>query len=61
MNGRDALLAKIRAQYDADPAPPPVVALDDYFIGNTDESSIAPNQAERYARFKSIQRDDSGK
>ena len=31
MDMRDALLAKIQAQYDADPAPPPVVTLDDYF------------------------------
>jgi len=60
---RDALFAKIQAQYDADPAPPPVLTLDEYFTGNTDESSIAPNQAgygrpplaELYARFKAIQ------
>jgi hypothetical protein len=44
MDMRDALLAKIQTQYDADPAPPPVVTLDDYFTGNTDEDSIAPNQ-----------------
>jgi hypothetical protein len=63
MDMRDALFAKIQTQYDADPAPPPVVTLDDYFTGNTDEESIAPNQvgdgrpplAELYARFKTIQ------
>ncbi len=42
---------------------PPVVALEEYFAGNTDESSIAPNQfgygrpslAEMWARFREIQ------
>jgi hypothetical protein len=48
---RDALLAKIQAQYDADPAPPPVVTLDDYFTGTDGR----PPLAELYARFKSIQ------
>jgi hypothetical protein len=60
---RDTLLGKIQTQYDEDPAPPPVVALDEYFTGNTDEECIAPNQvgygrpalAEFYSRFKAIQ------
>lgn len=60
---REALLAKIQAQYDEDAAPPPVVTLDEYFTGNTDEECIAPNQvgygrpslAELCARLKTIQ------
>jgi hypothetical protein len=56
-------LAKIRAQHDQDSNAPPVVTLDEYFIGNAVEDSIAPNQvgygrpalAELYARFKEIQ------
>ena len=63
MNSRDQLLAKIQAQAAQDPKTPPVVALDEYFAGNTDEECIAPNQwgygrpplAEFYARFKDIQ------
>ena len=62
MSMREALLAQIQMQYDQDSKPPPVVTLDDYFMGNTDEGSIAPNQvgygrpplAELYARFESI-------
>jgi hypothetical protein len=33
MNERDSLLVTIQAQYDADPTAPPVVTLDQYFIG----------------------------
>ena len=63
MSTRDTLLAKIQAQYDEDSESPPVVTLDEYFIGNTDEDSIAPNQvgygrpalAELYTRFREIQ------
>lgn len=63
MNTREQLLAKIRAQAEQDPDTPPVVMLDEYFNGNTNEGCIAPNQvgygrpalAEFYARFKEIQ------
>jgi len=63
MSSRERLLAKIQMQADQDPETPPVVALDEYFTGNTDEECIAPNQvgygrpplAEFYARFKQIQ------
>ena len=63
MSPRDILLTKIQAQSAEDSQCPPVVALDEYFIGNTDEESIAPNQvgygrpalAELYARFREIQ------
>jgi hypothetical protein len=63
MSARDALLAKIQAQVEENSKFPPVVTLDEYFIGNETEDSIAPNQvgygrpalAELYARFKEIQ------
>lgn len=59
---RDQLLAKIQTQYKQDSKKPPVVDLDEYFEGNTDEESIAPNQVgygrpsltELYARFRQI-------
>jgi hypothetical protein len=58
----DQLLAEIQAQYDECPAPPPVVTLDDYFKGNSDEGCAPiqvgfgrPSLAELYARFKVIQ------
>jgi hypothetical protein len=64
MNTREQLLAKIQAQVDQDPDTPPVVTLDEYFVGNTDEECIAPNQvgygrpplADFYAKFKEIQK-----
>lgn len=64
MNLRERLLAKIKAQVDVDSDTPPVVTLDEFFTGNTDEECIAPNQvgdgrpplAEFYARFKEIQK-----
>lgn len=42
---RNALIAKIMAQYDdgADAEVMPVVALDDFFESNWDENSLAPN------------------
>jgi len=60
---RDQLLAKIQAQYEEDSDVPPVVGLDEYFAGNTEEECIAPNQvgygrpplAEIYSRFRQIQ------
>jgi hypothetical protein len=63
MNTREQLLAKIQAQVRLDPTTPPVVTLDDYFHGNSDEGCIAPNQvgygrpslADFYAQFKQIQ------
>src|SRR5260221_4377438 len=64
MSVRDQLLAKIEAQHEKNLKIPPVVTLDEYFIGNTEEQSIAPNQvgygrpclADLYARFREIQR-----
>jgi hypothetical protein len=63
MSSREQLLAKIRSQADQDSDTPPVVTLDEYFMGNADEECIAPNQvgdgrpplADLYARFKEIQ------
>jgi hypothetical protein len=63
MTTRQQLLEKIQAQYERDENVPPVVGLDEYFCGNTDEECIAPNQvgygrpslADLYARFKKIQ------
>jgi hypothetical protein len=64
---RDQLLQQRRRQHEMDSQAPPVVALEDYFDGNSDEESIAPNQAghgrpslaELYAVFRRIQaRDD---
>ena len=61
---REQLLAKIQNLYDMAPDVSPVVTLDEYFSGNTDEECIAPNQfgygrpslAELYTRFQEIQR-----
>lgn len=63
MNAREQLLAKIQAQVNQNAKTPPVVLLDEYFSGNTDEDCIAPNQvgygrpslSDFYARFKEIQ------
>lgn len=63
MSAREELLAKIQMQSEQDPGTPPVVMLDEYFDGNTDEECIAPNQVgygrpplvEFYARFRQIQ------
>jgi hypothetical protein len=43
---RNRLIAKIMAQYDmvSDPLVLPVVPLDDFFDGNWDEWSFAPNR-----------------
>jgi hypothetical protein len=41
---RAELVEKIRSLVEQGSAAPPVVELDDYFVGNTDEDSIAPNQ-----------------
>ncbi len=59
---RDQLLAKIQAQHKQDAKKPAVVGLDEYFEGNTDEESIAPNQvgygrpslSDLYVRFRQI-------
>jgi hypothetical protein len=63
MNKREELLANIQRQVEQDSGPPPVVTLDEYFEGNTDEECIAPNQwgygrpplSDLYAVFKKIQ------
>jgi hypothetical protein len=63
MSTREQLLAKIQAQVDQDSETPPVVMLDEYFVENTDEECIAPNQvgcgrpllSDFYATFKQIQ------
>jgi hypothetical protein len=63
---RERLLAEIELQVASDPDAPPVVGLDEYFAGNTDEECIAPNQlgygrptiAEIYDHFKQIQQRD---
>lgn len=60
---KDQLLAKIKTAVDLDAKAPPVVTLDEYFLGNTDEECIAPNQvgygrptlAEMYNRFKDVE------
>jgi hypothetical protein len=62
LNLRTKLLQKIQAQWDADASAPAVVALEEYFLGNTDEECIAPNQvgcgrpalAEVFARLRQI-------
>jgi hypothetical protein len=59
---RAELVEKIRSLVEQGSAAPPVVELDDYFVGNTDEDSIAPNQigygrpslADFYAVLKTI-------
>lgn len=40
---RDNLIAKIMRQYD-EGVSPPVIEIDDFFDGNWDDSSIAPNR-----------------
>jgi len=58
------LYTKIREDHARFPDAPPVVPLDDFFTGNTDEECIAPNQwgdgrpplEEFYRRFAEIQR-----
>jgi hypothetical protein len=40
---REVLLNKLKRLRDIDSDSPPVVELDEYFLGNTDEESIAPN------------------
>jgi hypothetical protein len=62
MDHRKALLEKIKKLDAIDAEHDPVVTLDDYFVGNTQESSIAPNDwgygrpsiTDIYARFKAI-------
>lgn len=61
---RQSLLARLVAQVemDADESHAPVVCLDDFFVGNDQEDSIAPNQLgfgrpsirEMHARFNEI-------
>ena len=63
MSAGEVLLAKIQTQAEQDPGTPPVVMLDGYFNGNTDEECIAPNQVgcgrpplvDFYARLRQIQ------
>ena len=45
MEKREKLIAKIMAQYDTDDRPEvlPVVGIDEFFDGNEDQYSIAPN------------------
>jgi hypothetical protein len=40
---REVLLRKLKHLHEINSKAPPVVELDEYFIGNTDEESIAPN------------------
>jgi hypothetical protein len=62
LNLRTKLLEEIQSQWDAVDSAPPVVTLDEYFLGNTDEECIAPNQvgygrpalADVYARLQAI-------
>lgn len=44
MDLRKALYAKIAALDEVDNKHFPIVSIDDYFLGNDDEESIAPNQ-----------------
>jgi hypothetical protein len=63
VEARTTLLAELQRQADEYTEAPPVVSLDDYFRGNTQEDSIAPNQvgygrpdlASLYTRFREIQ------
>jgi hypothetical protein len=63
MDHRKALLEKLKQLDDIDSDHFPVVSLDEYFIGNDQEDSIAPNQwgygrpsiGEIYARLKTIE------
>uniref|UniRef100_Q07KR5 Uncharacterized protein n=1 Tax=Rhodopseudomonas palustris (strain BisA53) TaxID=316055 RepID=Q07KR5_RHOP5 len=41
---REKLLEKLQSLVEQSSAAPPVVELDDYFVGNAQEDSIAPNQ-----------------
>lgn len=43
MTTRSELLARLQTLSEADPSGCPVVTLDEYFVGNDDEESIAPN------------------
>lgn len=67
MDRRKALLDKLLALDELDAEHLPVVTLEDYFEGNTDEECIAPNPwgegrpsvREIYARFRQVaSRDD---
>ncbi len=57
-----SLIKRIQALVDESDSAPPVVELDDYFSGNTQEECIAPNQvgegrpslSELYASLKAI-------
>ena len=63
MDHRKALYAKVEALDETDSDHFPIVTLDEYFIGNDDEESIAPNQwgdgrpsvREIYERLKKIE------
>lgn len=63
MDPRKRLLDKLVALDELDEDHPPIVTLDEYFAGNTQEESIAPNSwgegrppiAEIYARFKQVE------
>lgn len=46
MGKRENLIAKIYRQYEEGATDPvyPVVGLDEFFDGNTEEASIAPNR-----------------
>ena len=63
MDYRKALLGKLEELDGIDSGHCPVVSLDEYFVGNHQEDSIAPNQwgegrppiAEIYARLKAIE------
>ncbi|AKS42547.1 hypothetical protein [Wenzhouxiangella marina] len=63
MDYRKLLLEKLVALDEIDEDHFPVVSLDDYFLGNNQEDSIAPNQwgegrppiAEIYRRFKEVE------
>ena len=60
---REVLLNKLKQLQSIAPDIPPIVSLDEYFVGNTDEECIAWNQigfgrpsvANFYKRFKEIQ------
>lgn len=62
MDLRKALYARVEALHEIDSEHPPLVTLDEYFLGNDDDESIAPNQwgdgrpaiREIYERFKKI-------
>ncbi|MDF9832114.1 hypothetical protein M2103_000322 [Ereboglobus sp. PH5-5] len=60
---REKLLAKLQQLHAQAPDKLPVVTLDEYFSGNTEEGCIAPNQvgygrpslADLYKRFQTIE------